>query len=546
MAKLYKFEKEARDALFRGVELLSKTVVTTLGPKGRNVALDKMWSPPVVLHDGVKVAKDIDLEDPFENMGAQLVKEAATKTNDTAGDGTTASILLAYEIVRGGLKFVKRGANPMSLKKGIDLAVERIVEELKEMSQAVDTQEKIEQIATISSTIPEVGKMIGEAMIKVGVDGVVTVDEGTGIKTEVEYKEGMEFDKGYVSPQFASDNSRKETTLQGPYIFFADQIIDNPTELVNVFEMITKEGKSKGIVVIANGYSDGVIQTLLVNKARGTLNPLAIIAPGIAERRSQYLEDMAVLCGGKVAKKEMGVDFEYVNMEYIGRCEKVVCSQNRTQIVGGLGARGLIEDRIKLIKALIKKEESDFEKEKLQERLAKLTGGAAVIKVGAQTEIQLNETKERVIDAVEATKSAVEEGFVMGAGMALKRIAITYPIMEKIREEVKKMGVEQDVYNDIIAGVEVVFDALLSPYKKILTNAGYEPKILEKARSDEGIDVETGKKVRLIKAGIIDPTKVVRSALQNASSIAGMILTTEVLIAHSPQDREKTVSELTK
>jgi len=546
MAKMYKFEKEAREALFRGIELLSKVVTTTLGPKGRNVALDKIWSPPVVLHDGVSVARDIDISDPFENMGAQLVKEAATKTNDKAGDGTTTSTLLAYEIVKRGVRSVRGGTNPMSLKKGIDLATEAIVEELKKMSQPVDTKEKIEQIATISSTISEVGKMVSEAMDKVGRDGVVTVDEGSGFTTEVEYKEGMEFDKGYASPQFVTDEKRMEAVVESPYIFIADQMIDNPSELVKVFEMVMKEGNSKDLVVIAHGFSDGLVSTLLVNKVRGTLNPLAVIAPAFAERRTQLLEDIAVLTGGKVSTKAMGVDFGYVNMDYIGRCEKIVCGQNRTQIVGGLGARGLISDRTALIRSLIKKEKSEFEKDKLRERLAKLTGGAAVIKVGAQTEIELKELKERVIDAVEATKSAVEEGFVIGAGMALRKIALNRKTLEQIMLKVRLGGAGRDVYDDVLAGVEAVFESLTSPCEKILTNAGYEVKVLEKLKEGEGINVETGKQVDLVKVGIIDPTKVVRSALQNASSVAGMILTTDVLVANSKEDINKATNSLTQ
>jgi chaperonin GroEL len=544
MAKIYKFEKEARKSLFRGVELLARVVTTTLGPKGRNVALDRMWSAPVVLHDGVSVAREIDVKDPFENMGAQLVKEAATKTNDKAGDGTTTSTLLAYEIVKRGLKAINRGTNPMSLKRGIDLATAEVVLELERMSRPVDTKETLKQIATISSTSSEIGEMISEAMARVGQDGVVTVDESSGLKTEVEYKEGMEFDKGYASPQFVTDGQKQEAVVESPYIFIADQVIDNPSELIKVFEMVMQNGNSKDLVVIAQGFSDGVISTLLVNKARGTLNPLAVIAPSFAERRTQFLEDIAVLTGGKVSTKAMGVDFDYVDMEYIGRCEKIICDQNRTQIVGGLGARGIIEDRIKLIKKLINKEKSDFEKDKLRERLSKLTGGAAIIKVGAQTEIELKESKERVIDAVEATKSAVEEGFVIGAGMALREIGLNRSLSNSIMKEIKAEGVEKEVFYDVLAGVEAVFDSLVSTYQKILINAGYEPKDMSKIKSGEGINVETGKKVDLIKAGIIDPTKVVRSALQNASSVAGMILTTDSLVANTPESVKNAVDDL--
>lgn len=543
---MYKFEKDARNALFKGVELLSRVVTTTLGPKGRNVALDRMWSSPVVLHDGVSVAKDIDVEDPFENMGAQLVKEASIKTNDKVGDGTTTSTLLTYEIVKRGIEAINNGANPMSLKKGIEFATDEVVSELKKMSQPVDTPEKIEQIATISSTKPEIGKMISEAMTKVGKDGVITVEEGTGIITEVEYKEGMEFNKGYASPQFVTNEQRMETVVESPFIFIVDQVIDNPSELIKVFEMIMKEGKSKDLVVIAHGFSDGVISTLLVNKNRGTLNALAVIAPAFAERRSQFLEDIAILTGGKVSKKEMGVDFDYVNMEYIGRCEKIICDQNKTQIVGGLGARGLIEDRIKMIKKMTKNETSDFEKEKLRERLSKLTGGAGIIKVGAQTEIELKESKERVIDAVEATRSAVEEGYVVGAGMALKKISLNRKIVDKILEKMRESLIDADIEQDILTGVEVVFDSLSAPSKKILTNAGYEATSNDNCPDGGGIDVETGQTVDLVTAGIIDPTKVVRSALQNASSIAGMIITTDVLVANSPEDTTKTINELTR
>lgn len=539
--KQFKFGKDAREALFKGVDILARSVVTTLGPKGRNVALDKKWDAPKVLHDGVSVAKDVELPDPFENMGAQLVKEAASKTNDKAGDGTTTSTLLAYEIVKEGNKAIddpNNSANPMSLKKGIDMAVEKVVEELKKTSQAVDSHQRIAEIATISSASSKIGEMIAQAMDKVGKTGVITVERGQGMETDIEYKEGMEFDGGVASPYFYTNAEKEEAELDTPFILLTDQRLENPMDLVDLLEKVVKVGKSKELLIIADSFGDGVIGTLAINRARGTFNAVAVKAPAFGERRKQWLEDIASLVGGKVVTKELAVEWKDVDISYLGRCERTWADKEKTRIIGGLGDKPALESRITLIKNEIKKEKNDYELSKLKERLAKLTGGAAIIKVGAQTETELDDVKERVNDAVEATKAAVEEGFVVGGGLALANIR---DILMKTVQEIKAdKFYEPEVQGDIESGVTIVYKALGKPFEKILENAGYSPtKLVRGANPNIGIDVETGRQVDLIENGIIDPTKVVRSALQNAGSVAGMILTTDVLVAYIPEPVKK-------
>ncbi len=538
--KQFKFGKDARDALFRGVEILAKCVTTTLGPKGRNVALDKRWNTPQVLHDGVSVAKDVELPDPFENIGAQLVKEAASKTNDKAGDGTTTSTLLAYEIIRMGnsrLNDKESPANPMSLKKGIDMAIERVVEELKKVSRPVDNHQRIAEIATISSANPQIGKMIADAMDKVGRDGVITVDRGTGMTTDIEYKEGMEFEGGVVSPYLYTDSEKEEAELNNPFILMTDQHLDNPAELLGIFEKIVKEGKSKELIILADGFGEGVIGTLVVNKVRGTFIGVAAKAPSFGDRRKQVLGDIASLVGGTVITKDSGVSWENIGLEHLGRCERIWADKEKVRIIGGLGGEPALKSRITQIKNELKKEKNSYEITKIKERLSKLTGGAAIIKVGAQTEVELDEIKERVNDAVEATKAAVAEGYVVGGGLALVNT-----VRNKVLENLYVGDeYEEEVRRDINDGIKVVEFALFRPTEKILENAGYTAgKLVGRSSETEGIDVETGKKVDLIEAGIIDPTKVVRSALQNAGSVAGMILTTDCLVAYIPQPEHKT------
>lgn len=541
--KQFKFGKDAREALFKGVEILARSVVTTLGPKGRNVALDKKWDAPKVLHDGVSVAKDVELPDPFENMGAQLVKEAASKTNDKAGDGTTTSTLLAYEIVKEGnraLDLPKASANPMSLKKGIDMAVDEVVEQLKKISKPVDTHQRIAEVATISSASSKIGEMIAEAMDKVGKTGIITVERGQGMETDIEYKEGMEFDGGVASPYFYTNAEKEEAELDTPFILLTDQRLENPMDLVDLLEKVVKVGKSKELLIIADSFGDGVIGTLAINRARGTFNTVAVKAPAFGERRKQWLEDIASLVGGKVVTKELAVDWKDVDMGYLGRCERIWADKEKTRIIGGLGDKPALESRITLIKNEIKKEKNDYELSKLKERLAKLTGGAAIIKVGAQTETELDDVKERVNDAVEATKAAVEEGFVIGGGLALR--SLSGDVFNIIASNVDSDEYDEKVRTDILTGAQIVCQSLLKPYAKILENAGYDVLSVS-AKLDTvpngGMNVETGKIVDMIESGVIDPTKVVRSALQNAGSVAGMILTTDVLVAYIPESVKK-------
>jgi len=525
MAKQILYGEEARTKLKAGVDKLSFAVATTLGPKGRNVALDKKWGAPNVVHDGVTVAKEIELEDPFENMGAQLVQEAASKTNDVAGDGTTTATILAQAIVNAGLKNITAGANPMILKKGVEKATNAIIEELKKNAKKVAGDDEIEKIATISAADSEIGKLITSALQKVGPDGVVTVEEGKGLELAVEFKEGMEFDRGFVSPYFVTDPDKMEAVIEDAHILITDQKIASLNDLLAFLENFVKV--SKNLVIIADEVEGEGLATLVVNKLRGTFNVLAIKAPGFGDRRKEMLDDIATLTGGNVISEDMGRKLESVTIEDLGRADRVVSDKDNSIIVGGKGSKAAIEGRIKQIRKEIETTDSDFDKEKAEERLAKLTGGVAVINVGAATEIELKEKKERVDDAVHATKAAVEEGYVVGGGVALIRA----------RKVLDKMTLNGDTDERI--GIEIVKDALSKPLEMLARNsgmdAGWVVKEVEKAQGDSGFNALTGKFENLTTAGVIDPVKVTRSALQNAASVAMMVLTTEALITDIPE-----------
>lgn len=533
MAKQIKFSEEARQSLLKGVNVLSKAVVTTLGPKGRNVALDKKWGAPNVVHDGVSVAKEIELEDPFENMGAQLIKEAASKTNDVAGDGTTTATLLAQTLIQEGLKNITAGANPMILKRGIDKAVEAVVEELKKVAKPLKGKEEITQVATISAADSQIGALIAEALDKVGKDGVVTVEEGKGLAMEIEYKEGMEFDKGYASPYFVTNPDRMEAEIEDPYILITDKKISSIQELLPFLENLVKV--SKNLVIIADEIEGEALATLVVNKLRGTFNTLAVKAPGFGDRRKEMLEDIAVLTGGTVISEDTGRKFENVTVEDCGRAEKVWADKENCRIIGGKGTKAALSGRIAQVKREIEETDSDFDKEKLQERLAKLSGGVAVINVGAATEIELKEKKERVNDAVAATKAAIEEGIVPGGGVALL----------KARKAVLKLA--ESLTGDEQTGARLVHDALTIPLRMIARNAGADDgwvlKEVEEAKdSDYGFDALIMEFGSMLDKGIVDPAKVTRSALQNAASVATMVLTTEALVTDLPSKEDKTPS----
>lgn len=531
MAKQIIYSEEARTKLKAGVDKLASAVATTLGPKGRNVALDKKWGAPNVVHDGVTVAKEIELEDPFENMGAQLVQEAASKTNDVAGDGTTTATILSQAIVDLGLKNITAGANPMILKRGVEKATETVVAELKKMAKKVSGQDEIEKIATISAADPAIGKLIADALQKVGQDGVVTVEEGKGLELSVDYKEGMEFDRGYVSPYFVTDPDKMESIVEDAHILITDQKISSLNDLLGFLENFVKVSKS--LVIIADEVEGEGLATLVVNKLRGTFNVLAIKAPGFGDRRKEMLDDIATLTGGNVISEDMGRKLESVTVEDLGRADRVVSDKDNTIIIGGKGAKSNIEGRIKQIKGELETTDSDFDKEKLEERLAKLTGGVAVINVGAATEIELKEKKERVDDAVHATKAAVEEGYVVGGGVALIRA----------RKILDKLAASQTDTDERI-GIEIVNGALEKPLKMLAKNAGADSgwvvKEVEKAQGGTGFNALTGKFENLAAAGIIDPVKVTRSALQNGASIAMMILTTEALVTDLPERNKET------
>ncbi len=523
MAKILKFSSDAREKLLKGINTLTEAVATTLGPKGRNVALDKKWGAPNVVHDGVTVAKEIDLEDPFENMGAQLIKEAASKTNDVAGDGTTTATILAQAMISEGLKNIQAGSNPMILKRGMEKAVSALVEELRKMSKKISTQEEVAQVATIAAADLQIGNLIAEALQKVGKDGVVTVEEGKTMDMTVDYKEGMEFDKGFVSPYFVTDTDKMESSIEDAHILITDKKISSAADLVPFLEKFV--AVSKNLVIIADEVEGEALALLVVNKLRGSFNVLAVKAPGFGDRRKEQLEDIAILTGGQVISEDTGIKFESVEVDQLGRAGRVTSDKDNTLIVDGKGAKTKIEARISQIRRELETTDSEFDKEKLQERLAKLTGGVAVVNVGAATEIELKEKKERVIDAVAATKAAIEEGIVAGGEVALLRAA-------KVLDNVVADGEEK-------VGVEIVKKALEQPFRMLVKNAGMDDGIalskVMNTNGNMGIDALDGQVKDLVKAGIIDPVKVTRSALQNAVSVAIMVATTHVLISDKPE-----------
>lgn len=532
MAKQILFNEEARQALVRGVNLLAKTVTITLGPKGKNVALERKWSIPKVIHDGVSIAKEIELKDPFENIGAQLVKEAATKTNDMAGDGTTTAILLAQAIVNEGIKNIAAGTNPMLIQRGIEKGVEVVVDELKKLSKSIKGLEEIKQIATIAAANEEIGEVVAKVVDKVGKDGVVTVDEGKGLEITVDYKEGMQFDGGFFSPYLVTNEEKMEAEIDNPYILFTDQRITSNQEILAILTSISKFPDSKRIVIIADRVEGEALATLIVNKLGGRISALAVEAPGFGDKRKEMLADIIALTGGNLISKEAGKSFDNLTLEDFGVAEKVWADSTSTKIIGGKGKKENIKKRLVQIRNLIEENKSDFEKERLQERLAHLVGGVAVIQVGATTEAEMMDKKERVIDAVAATKAAIEEGILVGGGVALL-------YARKVLPDFKR----NLVYEEEKVGVDILFKALAEPLKLIVKNAGIDDgwivKEIENHKDyDYGFDVLSMEFGSMFGRGIIDPTKVTRVALQNATSIAGVILTSEVVVCDDP-DIEK-------
>lgn len=528
-AKQIIYGDEARKKLKIGVDAIARAVVTTLGPKGRNVALDKSWGAPQVVHDGVTVAKEIELEDKFENMGVQLVKQASEKTNDVAGDGTTTSMVLAQSLVEEGLKAVSTGANPMIIRKGLEKATKVAVDEITKLAKKVSTQEEKSQVATISAQSEEIGKLIAEAMAKVGDNGVITVEESKGFGMDLDYKDGMQFDKGYASPYFVTNSDRMLAEITDAYILVTDQKVTNIQELLPMLENLIKV--SKNLVIIAEDIEGEALATLVLNKLRGTFNALAVKAPGFGDRRKAMLEDVAALTGATVISEDIGRKLDSVKLEDLGRAERVVATKDDTTIVGGKGKKAAIDTRVTQITNQIANSDSDYDKEKLMERLAKLTGGVAVIKVGAATETELKEKKLRVEDAVNATKAAVEEGVVPGGGVALLRV----------RHAVEKLKFDSDEEK---AGAKILYNALAKPMRIIVENAGEDGgRVLgeierlaeEKKNPNIGYNVLKMAYVDMIDEGIADPAKVTKSALQNAVSVAIMVLTTECLVAEAPQ-----------
>jgi len=535
MAKDIRYDVEARDALKRGVDALANAVKVTLGPKGRNVIIDKKFGSPQITKDGVTVAKEVELSHPIENMGAQLVKEVASKTADVAGDGTTTATVLAQAIINAGLKNVAAGANPMELKRGIDKAVEVVVEQLKKLSKQVgnDTK-KIEQVATISANNDNaIGKLIADAMAKVKKEGVITVEEAKGTETYVEVVEGMQFDRGYISPYFITDPDKMEAVLESPYILIYDKKISNMKELLPILEKVVQTGKP--LLIIAEDVDGEALATLVVNKLRGTLKVAAVKAPGFGDRRKAMLEDIAILTGGRVISEEMGMKLELADLSYLGKAEKVTIDKDNTTIVGGAGKKADITARINQIKAQIETTTSDYDKEKLQERLAKLAGGVAVLYVGAATEVEMKEKKDRVDDALAATRAAVEEGIVPGGGVAYIRASAA---LEKLKGETE----------DETTGINIVKRALEEPLRQICFNAGLDGSIIvqkvKEGKDDFGFNARTGEFENLFEAGVIDPTKVARVALENAASIAGMLLTTECVLAEKKEEKPAASSSM--
>ncbi|OSA93360.1 UNVERIFIED_ORG: chaperonin GroL [Clostridium botulinum] len=524
MAKMLKFGEDSRRSMQVGVDKLADTVKVTLGPKGRNVVLDKKFGSPLITNDGVSIAREIELEDPYENMGAQLVKEVATKTNDVAGDGTTTATLLAQAIIREGLKNVTAGANPMLIRNGIRMAVDKAVEEIKKISKPVEGKEDIARVAAISAADEEIGKLIADAMEKVGNEGVITIEESKSMGTELDVVEGMQFDRGYVSPYMSTDTEKMEAVLDNPYILITDKKIGNIQEILPILEQIVQCGKK--LLIIAEDIEGEAMATLVVNKLRGTFTCVAVKAPGFGDRRKEMLQDIAILTGGTVIAEELGRDLKEVTLDMLGQAESVKVSKDNTVVVNGKGNTENIKDRISQIKAQIEETSSEFDKEKLQERLAKLAGGVAVIKVGAATETELKERKLRIEDALAATKAAVEEGIVPGGGTAYINVINE---VEKLTSDVQ----------DTELGIKIIVKSLEEPLRQIASNAGVEGSvIIEKVKNSEvgtGYDALYGKYVNMIKSGIVDPTKVTRSALQNAASVSATFLTTEAAVAEIPQ-----------
>lgn len=525
MAKQLIFSEEARRKLKTGIDTLANAVSTTLGPKGRNVALDKKFGAPTITHDGVTVAKEIELEDPYENMGAQLLKEAATKTNDIAGDGTTTATVLAQTIVNEGLKNVAAGANPMMLKQGIEIGVAALSKRIRDMAVPIDSKEDIASVASISAQDPSIGRLIADVMDRVGRDGVITVEESRSLEFETEYVEGMQFDRGYLSPYFITNSDTMESVIEDPFILIHDKKISSAQDLIPVLEKVLQTG-NRNLVIIAEDVDGEALATLVLNKLRGMINALAVKAPGFGDRRKAMLQDIATLTGATVVTEEMGRKLDSVTVADLGRAAKIVATKDDTTVVDGAGDSDQIKGRVEQIKVEIERSTSDYDREKLQERLAKLAGGVAIIRVGAATEVELKEKKHRVEDALSATRAAVEEGIVPGGGVALINALSALD------------GVEVPA-GDLTTGVNILRQALLAPMRKIAQNAGQHGDVIiqnvanaQKAQNNHnlGYDVLTGEYVDMIKAGIIDPAKVTRGALENAASIASMILTTEALI----------------
>ena len=526
MAKEIKFSENARHSLLKGVDKLADTVKTTLGPKGRNVVLEKSYGAPDITNDGVTIAKSIELENHFENMGAKLVSEAAQKTNDIAGDGTTTATVLTQAIVREGMKNVTAGANPVGIRRGIETATKAAVDELHKISHKVSTKDEIAQVASVSSASTEVGNLIADAMEKVGHDGVITIEESKGIDTELSVVEGMQFDRGYLSQYMVTDNDKMEADLDNPYILITDKKISNIQDILPLLQEIVQQGKS--LLIIADDVDGEALPTLVLNKIRGTFNVVAVKAPGFGDRRKAMLEDIAILTGGTVISSDLGLELKDTKIDQLGKAGKVTVTKDSTTIVEGAGSKDAISERVDQIKKQIADTTSDFDREKLQERLAKLAGGVAVIKVGAATETELKERKYRIEDALNATRAAVEEGYVAGGGTAL------VDVMKSIQDTVK--GDSEDAET----GVKIVMKALGAPVRQIAENAGKDGAVildhLEHEDPEVGYNAATNKWENMVKAGIIDPTKVTRSALQNAASIAALLLTTEAVVADAPED----------
>ena len=522
MVKEIKFSEDARAAMLRGVDILANTVKVTLGPKGRNVVLEKAFGSPLITNDGVTIAKEIELEDHFENMGAKLVAEVASKTNDIAGDGTTTATVLTQAIVREGLKNVTAGANPVGIRRGIELATRAAVEELHKISRPVESKEAIAQVAAISSGSQEVGSLIAEAMEKVGNDGVITIEESKGIETELDVVEGMQFDRGYLSQYMVTDNDKMVAHLDNPFILITDKKVSNIQEIIPLLEQIVQQGRA--LLIIADDVDGEALPTLVLNKLRGTFNVVAVKAPGFGDRRKAMLEDIAVLTGAQVITEDLGLELKDATLAQLGTAGKVVVSKDNTTIVEGAGSKELISNRVALIRSQAQDTTSDFDREKLQERLAKLSGGVAVIKVGAATETELKEKKLRIEDALNATRAAVEEGIVSGGGTALVNVQKTVDALE--------------LEGDEATGVKIVSRSLEEPLRQIATNAGLEGSVivahLKAQELGIGYNAASDEWVNMIEAGIVDPTKVTRSALQNAASVSALLLTTEAVVADKP------------